>query len=386
MTVILAALTGYAGGRMLWLAMRKSWSRQAFLRTNYQGASIPTAAGIVLALTLLVVEAARAVVAAMGIGDPPGLTAERAGAFVLVLAFATLGLLDDLVGTSGARGFNGHFQALARGELTSGMIKVIGGAAAAIIGASLVGDPSFGQLIINAGIIALTANFFNLLDVRPGRSTKTGLALFAILLIVSTFNAVLVPVAIVVGAAAAMLLDDLHERLMLGDTGANALGAAIGLGLITQVEGGAAVVTLAVLIGLNALSEFVSFTKIIETVPPLRMLDQLGRRRPPVLDLRDDRFDAGALNFEESFRATNPRTATEQAPIHQTPPARGNVGGARDGDRTEPAPTPRAEAREFETELTDAQADLFSDSDEELFARELNDREFVDGDLPHRHN
>ena len=53
MTVILAALTGYAGGRMLWLAMRKSWTRQAFMRSNFQGTSVPTAAGIVIGRTNL---------------------------------------------------------------------------------------------------------------------------------------------------------------------------------------------------------------------------------------------------------------------------------------------------------------------------------------------
>jgi hypothetical protein len=348
--------------------MRKSWNRQAFMRKNYQGISLPTCAGIVLALTLLLVEAARSIYASIGVGDAPGLTSLRAAAFVVVLAFTVLGLLDDLVGTTGARGFNGHFQALARGELTSGMIKLLGGGAAALVGASLVGSPGFGTLIVDALIIALTANFFNLLDVRPGRTTKTGIALFGMLALLSGFSADLVPTAVVVGAAGALLLDDLHERLMLGDTGANALGAALGLGIATQVDGGSQIVALIVLIGLNALSEFVSFSKLIDTIPPLRVLDQLGRRRPPVIDLREDAFDAdpGAL-YAEHFPASPP-------PMRRTAMERGNVGGAPDGDHAEDSLYDEPGDPEGPSDLFGVSEDDFI-GDETLIQHERNNRE-----------
>jgi UDP-N-acetylmuramyl pentapeptide phosphotransferase/UDP-N-acetylglucosamine-1-phosphate transferase len=377
--VIVAVLTGFFAGRLLWLTMRKSWNRQALMRQNYQGVSLPTCAGIVLTLALLLVEAARSVFASIGIGDDPGLTSLRAAAFVVVLAFTVLGLLDDLVGTTGARGFNGHFQALARGELTSGMIKLLGGGAAALVGASLIGSPGFGTLIIDALIIALTANLFNLLDVRPGRTIKAGIGLFGVLAIFTWFNTDLVPTAIVLGAAAALLLDDLHERLMLGDTGANALGAALGLGLATQVDGTSQIIALAVLMGLNVLSEFVSFSKLIDTVPPLRIIDQLGRRRPPVIDLREDVLDADPVApFEEPFRPTSPATP----PMRRTPAERGNVGGAPNGDHAE-------DVRHVEPGIPEGPSDLFGVSEddflaeEELAQHELDDRDF---DQPVRHH
>jgi UDP-GlcNAc:undecaprenyl-phosphate GlcNAc-1-phosphate transferase len=292
MTVIVAALTGFVAGRMLWLAMRKSWGRQAFLRQNYQGVTLPTAAGVVLALTLLLVEAVRALVAGLGLGDEPGMTSLRAAALVVVLGFAVLGLLDDLVGGSGTRGFRGHIEALRRGDLTSGSIKMLGGGLIALVGAALISSGGFVSLVIDAAIIALSANLLNLFDLRPGRATKVGIGIFAGLALVSWFPDSIVPTAIVLGAAAALLLDDLHERLMLGDTGANALGAAVGLALAAQLDGTGQLVALVVLLGLNMLSEFVSFSKLIDTVPPLRILDQLGRRRPPVIDLREPRDDA----------------------------------------------------------------------------------------------
>lgn len=360
MTVIIAALTGFVAGRMLWLAMRKSWNRQALMRTNFQGVSLPTAAGIVLPLTLLLVEAARAVIASIGIGNPPGLTDLRAAGLVAVFSFALLGLLDDLVGSTGARGFNGHFQALVRGELTSGMIKLVGGTAAALVAASLIDSPGFGALITSALIIALSANLFNLLDLRPGRTSKVGLFVFALAVIGSGFATTMVPTAIVVGAVAALLLDDLHERLMLGDTGANALGAAIGLGLAAELEGTARLVVVLVLLGLNVLSEFVSFSKIIDTVAPLRMLDQMGRRRPQVIDIRDDVLDAEPLApFGEAGSSSAP-------PFTSRPPERDNVGGARDGD-----------LNDIDQDLVDGPSDLFGISEDDYDPVHPN---------PHRHN
>jgi hypothetical protein len=75
-----------------------------------------------------------------------------------------------------------------------------------------------------------------------------------------------------------VLPDDLDERVMLGDGGANAFGALLGVALAdrTGLVGRAAL--LAGLGALTAASERVSFTKVIEGTPGLRGLDRLGRR------------------------------------------------------------------------------------------------------------
>src|SRR5205814_770463 len=75
---------------------------------------------------------------------------------------------------------------------------------------------SGGRLVADAALVALSANLGNLLDRAPGRTTKAGVAAFAALAVGTGGAHVLGGVAVVTGAALALLLDDLHERLMLG--------------------------------------------------------------------------------------------------------------------------------------------------------------------------
>jgi hypothetical protein len=72
---------------------------------------------------------------------------------------------------------------------------------------------------------------------------------------------------------------DLGERVMLGDCGANAVGALLGLRLAAVPARPARAGALAVVVGLTLASERVSFTRVIEATPVLRGLDRLGRRR-----------------------------------------------------------------------------------------------------------
>ena len=82
-----------------------------------------------------------------------------------------------------------------------------------------------------------------------------------------------------IGAAAGLLPADLGERLMLGDTGANLLGAVLGLAVVLETSRPVRTGVLIALIVLNLASERVSFTKVIDATPGLRHLDRLGRRR-----------------------------------------------------------------------------------------------------------
>ncbi len=81
--------------------------------------------------------------------------------------------------------------------------------------------------MLTAGLVAGTANLLNLLDLRPGRAAKAGVLAAAATLRGPGGGLVAGPL----GATLAVLPDDLGERVMLGDAGANALGALLGLRL-----------------------------------------------------------------------------------------------------------------------------------------------------------
>ena len=99
----------------------------------------------------------------------------------------------------------------------------------------LVATPGFAtgrRLLVDAVLIALAANLANLLDRAPGRTIKAAAIAYVPLAIVLGTGPVGVAIAPVMGAAFGLLADDLRERLMLGDTGANVIGAILGLGVV----------------------------------------------------------------------------------------------------------------------------------------------------------
>jgi hypothetical protein len=212
----------------------------------------------------------------------PGMPARGRAALAVAGAGAALfGGYDDLMGSSARRGFRGHLAALAGGEVTTGAVKLagIGGTgltAAALLGRTGAGSGSATDLAINAGLVAGGANLLNLFDLRPGRAIKVTLVAGTVLGAASPAGRL--AAAPPVGAALAVLPEDLGERAMLGDAGANALGAMLGAAAAAALPRPARAAILAVIIGLTAASEVVSFTRVIEHTPALRWLDMLGRR------------------------------------------------------------------------------------------------------------
>ena len=128
--------------------------------------------------------------------------------------------------------------------------------------------------VLTTGLVAGTANLLNLLDLRPGRAAKAGALAAAATLGGPAGGLVAGPL----GATLAVLPADLGERVMLGDAGANPLGALLGLRLAAVDGRGARAALLAAVVALNLASERVSFTEVIEASPGLRELDRLGRR------------------------------------------------------------------------------------------------------------
>jgi len=253
-------------------------SSPSLARPNYRGRSVPTVAGLLIPVAVLVVEAIRVVAGSLSLG--PDIDPAEPWLLVLVATsgFAVLGAIDDLVGTGDQRGFRGHLAALLRGRPTTGVLKLVGGGCVALAVVGPVAGDSPANLLADAALVALAANLGNLLDRAPGRAIKVSTLTFGILVAVVGLEPALAPVAAVVGAGLGLLLDDLHEHLMLGDAGSNVLGAVLGLGVVLSVGPTARDVVLGALIALNAAGEVVSFSRVIEAVPPLRALDRAGRR------------------------------------------------------------------------------------------------------------
>lgn len=281
MIVLVSLVVGFLAGRLVWVLVRPTLAQPVFERMNYRGVTVPTAAGVVLPLTAMVVEGGRVLAGAGGVGSR-GATPARVGVVLLAGGLGFLGLWDDLAGAGAgdARGFRGHLFTLVRGRLTTGGAKLFGGlavAAVAVAASSGSSSVSLARMAGDMALVALAANLGNLFDRAPGRAGKLGLVAFMMLAFGARVAESLGPVAVVVGAAGALLLDDLHERLMLGDTGANVVGGVLGLGVVLSCAPSVRLIVLVVLAGLNLLSEVVSFSRVIELVPPLRAFDEVGR-------------------------------------------------------------------------------------------------------------
>ncbi len=214
-------------------------------RRNHRGAPVSLVAGPALAL-------------AVATGSPAAATA--------ALGAGALGLYDDVAGGHD-KGFRGHLRALREGRVTSGLVKVVGLGAVGLVASARLGRRPLVDVLLDGAVVAGAANAVNLFDLRPGRALKVGLA-------AGVLTGQTGPAA----ACAVLLPSDLGERTMLGDAGANALGAALGLGVVARTASrGSRLRWLLALAGTAAASEAVSFSAVIDAVPPLRLLDRLGR-------------------------------------------------------------------------------------------------------------
>ncbi|TMK84140.1 MAG: hypothetical protein E6G57_15185 [Actinobacteria bacterium] len=276
--VAVFAVIGLAVGWVTRLFLQPVFRLPLLARENYRGRTVPTAAGIVVPFTALLVEAGRGFLASVDVGHR--ITGARTLTLFVVVGFGFLGLVDDVVGSGHAQGFRGHLRELARGRLTTGGLKLVGGAAIGLVVAGVRDAGSPGRLLVDAALIALAANLANQLDRRPGRVIKVGLVAFVLLCVAATHVSAIEGVAVVLGATAALLVDDLHERLMLGDVGANVLGACLGTGVVLASPFAVRAGVLVAVAALNVLGELSSFTRLIDAVPPLRALDRAGRRDP----------------------------------------------------------------------------------------------------------
>jgi len=260
-------------------------------RRNYAGRNIPALGGLMLLPVVLCLWLA--FIGVMQYSQETSLALSSRLLFpASLVGWILLGLIDDIWGTTQRKGFKGHLVALAHGQLTTGGVKLLGGGILSLVMAyfALPVEPRWLSIPIAAVLIALSANAMNLFDLRPGRALKAfwlvGIPLALFDFLTATTNQpqlfwLLSPALLAILLATLVYAPfDFAGMIMLGDTGANPLGAFLGLclALLLPVWGQGIVIML--LIGLHIYAERASITKLIERVPILNWLDRLGRSDP----------------------------------------------------------------------------------------------------------
>jgi UDP-GlcNAc:undecaprenyl-phosphate/decaprenyl-phosphate GlcNAc-1-phosphate transferase len=207
---------------------------------------------------------------------------------VYALGVMALGLIDDTLGADAdadaareagrpiQRGWRGHGAAVLRGELSTGALKAAGSLGLALFTMSYLGL-SNGRWLLAVAVLVLATNAFNLLDLRPGRATKVFVVLAVALAIGAADVRPLWSLGLFAAPALVAGVYDLRERAMLGDTGANLLGALAGLWLVLVLSATAQLVALAVLLAVTLYGELWSISELVERIPGLRELDSWGR-------------------------------------------------------------------------------------------------------------
>jgi UDP-N-acetylmuramyl pentapeptide phosphotransferase/UDP-N-acetylglucosamine-1-phosphate transferase len=243
-------------------------------RPNYRGRPLPFPLGVLVAAAAVVALVPLTLIERLAPADLFHPEIEPIALYAFgVLA---LGLIDDAFGGEGAkRGWRGHGAAIARGEFSTGALKAAGSLGLALLAMDQLAL-SNGRWLLAAAVLVLATNVFNLLDLRPGRSSKAFVALGAALTIGSGTRALW---ALGLFAAPALVAGayDLRERAMLGDTGSNLLGALAGLWLVLTLSGTGQLIALGLLLLITVYGELRSISALIERTPGLRELDSWGR-------------------------------------------------------------------------------------------------------------
>lgn len=252
--------------------------RERLTVENYRGHPVPRVLGLLLigggALSFLLAVIADQPTSSPWVSGQDWLIAAAAG-----LVFAA-GLIDDLVPV-GPRGLRGHLRELASGRMTTGILKLLVTLGGAVVVLAVMDRGGTAARVGAVILVAATTNVFNGLDVRPGRALKGYflallLGLFPIWaegdVVVDLFLGLSLP------SAVALVLD-LRERAMLGDSGSNLLGFVVGAQLAGLLLPTAIWIWVAAIgtVGLNVVADTVTFSRVIDTVPPLRWFDRLGR-------------------------------------------------------------------------------------------------------------
>lgn len=240
------------------------------VRPNFRGDRIPVSFGILMLLWSGPVLIGLAVLA-------PPMRRELAAFAAVVTGMGVLGFADDRWGDRSRTGLKGHFRAFfIEGVVTTGFVKAAGGLLLGVLVPKMVLQRTWPDALLDGLVIALSANALNLFDLRPGRAGAVFLVLGSALAAVRWTSPGVFPLAFVIIPALVVYERDSRGRAMMGDSGSNLLGGALGLAATLAFPGTTSrFVALGVLAALHILAERVSLTQVIEKNPLLRGVDRL---------------------------------------------------------------------------------------------------------------
>ncbi|MGN7468841.1 UDP-N-acetylmuramyl pentapeptide phosphotransferase [Brevibacillus sp. SAFN-007a] len=260
-------------------------AKKRMIRPNYRGEQVLTAGGLVLVASTAVTILTQLVLLTLA-AAPREMLLHGLLLAGGMAAMAWWGWIDDKAGDQVTKGFRGHFAVLWRERrVTSGMGKLLGGGLTAV-SVSLFVSVGFWPWLLACGLLAISPNILNLFDLRPGRAIKVFWLLMMLAVVVSVFATkadageplavwlFLLPVLV---ASMLFFPHDAGGRIMLGDTGANTLGFAIGYTYVTVAPLFWQAVFLTGFVAIQVAAEFVSFSRLIDKQAWLSRLDQWGR-------------------------------------------------------------------------------------------------------------
>jgi UDP-GlcNAc:undecaprenyl-phosphate/decaprenyl-phosphate GlcNAc-1-phosphate transferase len=250
----------------------RALSEGGHVKANYRGRPVAFPFGVLILAGALLALIPLALLQRLEVAEVFHPETLAVAAYAAGVAF--LGLVDDMLGGE-PRGWRGHGRAVLRLRFSTGALKALGSLGLALYATSYV-EPSTGRWLLASAVLVLATNAFNLLDLRPGRATKAFVLLGAGLTVGAASVRPLWALGLFVGPALVAGLYDLRERAMLGDTGANLLGALGGLWLVLSLSTLGQAIALGVLLAVTVYGELRSITKLVEQMPLLRGIDSWG--------------------------------------------------------------------------------------------------------------
>ncbi|MHB1460761.1 MAG: hypothetical protein ACYC1M_05735 [Armatimonadota bacterium] len=256
----------------------KNAKRLGLQRTNFLGNPVTLGYGMTIWLLCMVL-----------FGTMVWLIDEAPGYLLLLIItgwYGLLGTIDDLFGKRDGepKGLKGHFSALFKGRITTGLIKAVGGVLGAVWLGGITAQHTW-QWPVNTLLIALSANAINLFDLRPGRAITISLVAISVCLVLAFLAGqyfLFIGLVLIWSMCFFWRKEDAQAKAMMGDSGSNLLGAVMGVSLAVCLPAWASVSWLVVLVLLHVAAERVSFSQVIERTPWLARIDALTGLRKPV--------------------------------------------------------------------------------------------------------